>query len=192
MCKRLYTHTHTRAPTHTQTHIHIYSNRTFNWNGWRSPCGFYNLLLYSSVWHIFFEFRKYLLNSLSHNAYEKRPELSGVQHFYGIWKEVWDLEATLTGARWFLTVDSAPKFPSPLPSPSKNVHNADVKVRRDFRVSGPTGNMQRKLLSVGKDFWEYWESHRGTKFLRFTVFYCRTDCPPTAVFWTPSMCKTWL
>lgn len=75
-----------------------------------------------------------------------------MQHFYGIWKEVWDLEATLTGARWFLTVDSAPKFPSPLPSPSKNVHNADVKVRRDVRVSGLTAHMQRKSRVWAKIF----------------------------------------
>ena len=109
-----------------------------------------------------FQFSKYLLNSLPHNAQEKvlsvarRLELRQDAAFLQNLGRSLGFEATIIGGRWFSPiVGFAPKFPFSSHFPLRNFCDTDIKIGIDLRVFEQLGDLKRKfwIWVWSKIFW---------------------------------------
>ena len=99
-----------------------------------------------------FQFSKYLLNSLSHNAQEKvlsvekRLELrQGIAFLQNLGRNL-GFEATIIRARWFSPiVGFAPEFPFSSHFPLRIFCDTDIKIGIDLRAFEQLGDLKRKF-----------------------------------------------
>ena len=99
-----------------------------------------------------FQFSKYLLNLLCHNAQEKvlsvekRLELrQGIAFLQNLGRSL-GIEATVIGARWFSPiVGFAPKFPFSSHFPLRVFCDTDIRIGIDLRVFEQLGDLKRKF-----------------------------------------------